>query len=146
MFCRTQSQLNNHIITEISWVVTMAPAVPSTDILRWPVASQWPSSRRLYLWRICYMRSHKLIVVLCNINEWWRWHRSQTLARFGRISYITWLICRCHRRGGHGLNFITAVTYSSHSNSKLYSQINNNAPKRPVELAQYDVKAWQSCA
>ena len=48
--------LNDHIITEFSWVVTMAPAVPSTDILRWPVTSQWPSSRRLKLWRICYIR------------------------------------------------------------------------------------------
>ena len=26
-------QLNDHIITEFSWIVTMAPAVPSTDIL-----------------------------------------------------------------------------------------------------------------
>ena len=47
--------LNDHIITEFSWVVTMAPAVPSTDILRWSVTSQLPSSRRLKLWRICYI-------------------------------------------------------------------------------------------
>ena len=47
--------LNDHIITEFSWVVTLAPAVPSTDILRWPVSSQLPSTRRLKLWRICYI-------------------------------------------------------------------------------------------
>ena len=50
---------NDHIITEYLWVVTMAPAVPSTDILSWPVTSQWPSSRRLKLSRICYIRLHK---------------------------------------------------------------------------------------
>ena len=58
-FYKTQNNfgpLNNHIITEFSWVVTMAPVVPSTDILRWPVTSQWSSSRRLKLWRICYIR------------------------------------------------------------------------------------------
>ena len=57
-FYKTQNNfgpLNDHIITEFSWVVTMAPAVPSTDILRWPVTSQLPSTRRLKLWRICYI-------------------------------------------------------------------------------------------
>ena len=57
-FYKTQNNfgpLNDHIITEFSWVVTMAPAVPSTDILRWPVTSQLQSSRRLKLWRICYI-------------------------------------------------------------------------------------------
>ena len=29
--------LNDHTIKEFSWVVKMAPAVPSTDILWWPV-------------------------------------------------------------------------------------------------------------
>ena len=51
-FYKTQNNfgpLNEHIFTEFSWVVTMAPAVSSTDILRWPVTSQWPSSRRLKL-------------------------------------------------------------------------------------------------
>ena len=38
---------NDRISTEISWVVTMVPTVPSADILRWPVTSQWPSSKRL---------------------------------------------------------------------------------------------------
>ena len=57
-FYKTQNNfgpLNDHIITEFSWVVTMAPAVPSTDILRWPVTSQLPSTRRYKLWRICYI-------------------------------------------------------------------------------------------
>ena len=57
-FYKTQNNfgsLNDHIITEFLWVVTMAPAVPSTDILRWPVTSQWPSSRRLKLLRIYYI-------------------------------------------------------------------------------------------
>ena len=57
-FYKTQNNfgpLNDHIITEFSWVVTMTPAVPSTDILRWPVTSQLPSTRRLKLWRICYI-------------------------------------------------------------------------------------------
>ena len=58
-FYETQNNfgpLNDHVITEFSWVVTMAPAVPRTDILRWPVTSQWPSSRRLKLWRIYHIR------------------------------------------------------------------------------------------
>ena len=57
-FYKTQNNFgpwNDHIITEFSWVVTMTPAVPSTDILRWPVTSQLPSTRRLKLWRICYI-------------------------------------------------------------------------------------------
>ena len=42
-FCRMENNfgpLTSHIITEFSWVVTMAPTVPSTDILRWPVTSR----------------------------------------------------------------------------------------------------------
>ena len=49
-FYRTQNDfgpLNDHIITKFSWVVTMVPIAPSTDILRWPVTSQWSSSRRV---------------------------------------------------------------------------------------------------
>ena len=58
-FYKTQNNfgpLSDHIITKFSLVVIMAPAVPSTDILRWPVTSQGPSSWRLKLWRICYIR------------------------------------------------------------------------------------------
>ena len=41
-FYKTQNNfgpLNSHLITEFSWVVTMAPAVHSIDILRWPETS-----------------------------------------------------------------------------------------------------------
>ena len=54
------------------------------------------------------------------------------------ISYVMWLMTRSHRRRGHGLNFLTAVTYSSQSNSKWYVQKNNYVPNHPVELAQYE--------
>ena len=40
MFYKTQNNfglLNDHIITEFSWVVTMAPTVFSTDILRYVI-------------------------------------------------------------------------------------------------------------
>ena len=33
--------LSDRIVMELSCVVTMAPAVPSPDILRWPVTWQW---------------------------------------------------------------------------------------------------------
>ena len=35
----------------------------------------------------------KLIRGLCNIKEWWRWHRLHTLARFGRnfVCHVTYL-------------------------------------------------------
>ena len=36
------------------------------------------------------------------------------------ISSVAWLIYRSHRRRHHGSNFLTAITYSSQSNSKLY--------------------------
>ena len=47
-----------------------------------------------------------------------------------------WLIYWSHRRRIHGSNFLTAVTYSTQSNSKLYVQKNNYGPNPPVELAQ----------
>ena len=43
-------------------------------------------------------------------------------------SCVTCLIYRSHRRGGHGSNFLTAVTYSTQSNSKLYVRKNNYVP------------------
>ena len=33
--------LNDHIITEFSWVVTMAPVVLNADILPWTVTAHW---------------------------------------------------------------------------------------------------------
>ena len=53
------------------------------------------------------------------------------------ISCVAWLIYRSHRWRGHGSNFLTAVIYSSQSNSKLYVQKNNYVPKPPVEPAQW---------
>ena len=137
-FCRTPNNfgpLNDHIITVFSWVVTIAPAVPSGDILWWPVTSQWPSSRRLKLYRICHIRAQKLLLGLRNIYEWWRGRCSHTMARLEAILCLTWLIHRSHRRRYHDSNFLTAVTYSSQSNSKLYVQKNNYVPNSPVELA-----------
>ena len=65
------------------------------------------------------------------------------------ILCVTWLIYWSHRRGGHGSNILTAVTYSSQSNSKLYVQKNNYVPNPPVELAHWRgtvmnslIRAW----
>ena len=142
-FYKTQNNLgpfHDHIITEFSWFVIMAPAVSSTDILRWPVPSQWPSSRRLKLWRICYIRQH-------NINP--RALQIWTSGEDGSdrilwlvldaISCVTWLIYRSHRKEGRGSNFLIAFTCSGQSNSKLYVQKNNYVPNYPVELAQYSM-------
>ena len=46
----------------------------------------------------------------------------------GAILCVTGLIYRSHRMGGHGTNFVTRVTYSSQSNSKLHSQEDNHTP------------------
>ena len=61
------------------------------------------------------------------------------------ISYVTWLMNRSHRRRGHGSDFLTAVTYSSQSNSKLYVQKNNCVPNHPVELAQWPSSIMRRC-
>ena len=42
-----------------------------------------------------------------------------------------------HRKVGFSSNFLTAFTYNSQSNSKLYVQKNNYVPNSPVELAHY---------
>ena len=69
------------------------------------------------------------------MNEWWRWYILWLV--LDAISSVTWLIYRSHRRESHGSKFLTAVTYSSQSNSKLYVQKNNYVPNCPVELAQW---------
>ena len=72
MFYRMQNNfgaLNDHIITDFSWVVTMEPAVLRIDILRWPVTSQWPSSRPCNCGVFAISDHTKLILGLCNINE-----------------------------------------------------------------------------
>ena len=99
--------LNGHIITEFSWVVTMAPVVLSADILRWTVTSHW----------------HRQFRRISNSIE---------ICLVGRAPG-----CWSHRRSIHGSNFLTAVTYSTQSNSKLYVQKNNYVPNAPVELAHY---------
>ena len=106
--------------------MTMARAVSSTDILRWPVTSQWPSSRRLKLWRICYIRLHKIIPRALLYEQVVKTTQIAYSGLFwAQISCVTWLVYRSHRRDGHGSNFLTAVTYSSQSNSKLFVQKKN---------------------
>ena len=64
------------------------------------------------------------------------------------IACVTWRIYQSHRRGGHGSNFLTAVTYNCQWNSKLYAQKNNYVPNPPVELAQWLLLAfanWRDC-
>ena len=97
-FYKTQNSfgpLNDHIIMKFSWVVTMAPAVPSTDILRWPVTSQWTSSRRLIF---VISDNTKLILglVIWTSGED-DTHRIVWLV-LGAISCVTWPIYRSHRR------------------------------------------------
>ena len=81
-FYRTQNNVgswNDHINMEFSWAVTMAPAVSSTDICNCGV--------------FAIPEYTKLILGLCNINEWWRWHISHTVARFGcnLVCHVTYL-------------------------------------------------------
>ena len=137
-FCRTLNNfvpLNDHIIAEFPWVVTMAPAVHSTDILWWTVTSHW----------------HRQDDCNCGafaISEHTKWFPGLVIQRSGEedterilwlaldaISCVTWLVYWSHRRRIHGSNFLTAVTYSTQSNSKLFVQKNNYVPNSPVELA-----------
>ena len=53
------------------------------------------------------------------------------------ISCVTWLTYRSHHREGNGSNFLTTVTYSSQSSSKLHVQKINYVPNPPIELAHY---------
>ena len=128
--------LNGHIITEFSCVVTMAPAVHNADILRWTVTPHWHRQDDCNCGVFAISEHTKKFLGLCNINEWGRRHRSHTLAHLDAISCVTWLIYWSHRGRIHGSNFLTALTYSTQSNSKLYVQKNNYVPNSPVELAQ----------
>ena len=82
---------------------------------------------------VSYLPSNdtKLFLWLCNINEWWRGHRSYTLAHFGRnfVCHVTYLPISPQRRPRFELPY-------RQSNSKLYAQKNNYVPNPPVELAQ----------
>ena len=86
--------LNDHIITEFSWVVTMAPVVLSGDILRWTVTSHWRRQDDCICSVFAISEHKKLLIGLCDINEWRREHRSHTLARFGRnfVCHVTYLL------------------------------------------------------
>ena len=83
---------------------------------------------------------------LCNMNEWWRWHRSHILARLEVISCVMWLIYRSHHRGGNGSNFLTEITYNSQSNSKLCIQkkiITHQTPSATCPFVSYwSPKIW----
>ena len=87
------------------------------------VTSQWPSSRRLKLWRICYIRQHKTNPRVCQI---WTSGEDGTgcilWLVLDAISCVTWLIYRSHCKEGRGSNFLTAFTYSGQSNLKLYAR------------------------
>ena len=74
--------LNDHIITEFSWAVTMAPAVPSVDILRWPVTLHWHRQNDCNCGVFVLSEYTKSFLGLCHINEVRKGHRSHTLARF----------------------------------------------------------------
>ena len=87
--------LNDHIITEFSWVVTMAPAVPSADILRWLVTSHWHRQDDCNCGVFVISEHTKEFLGLCHLSEWRRGHRSHTLARFWTC--VTWLIYRSYR-------------------------------------------------
>ena len=76
----------------------------------------------------------KIFLGLCNIFEWWRGNRLYSPARFLVQFRVTWFIYRSHRRGVHGSNFLTAVTYSSQSNLELNVEKNNYVPNAPVEF------------
>ena len=54
------------------------------------------SGHRQHDWNCCVYAisdNTKLILGLCNMNKWWRWHRLHTLARFGRnfVCHVTYL-------------------------------------------------------
>ena len=70
------------------------------------------------------------------MNEWWRWHRSHTLACFvsNFVCHLTYL--PIPPQGRPRFEFSYRVTYSNQSNSTLYVQKNDYVPNSPVELAK----------
>ena len=78
-----------------------------------------------------YQITQSQILGLCNINEWWKRHRSHTLARLGCIFLCHVTCLRPHRRGGHCTNILTVVTKWSQWSSKLYLQKNNYVQPAP---------------
>ena len=71
---------NDHMIKELSWAVIMVTDNASPAILRWSLASQWSP----FICRLFAMSDQtKSISELCDINAWWKRHRSYSAARFG---------------------------------------------------------------
>ena len=87
--------LNDHIIMEFSWVATMAPAVPSTEILGCSVTCsvQCQGDCICSIFAISYPTKF-FILGLWNISEWWRGHTLHSPARFGRnfVCHVTYLL------------------------------------------------------
>ena len=131
-FYRTQNNFgpsNDHMITEFSWVVTMA-----TDRAQyWHLAVTCNISVAIvktivivaYLPYQITSNQLKGFVIQTNCED----DTNRLLSLYSdAILCVMWIIYRSHRRAGHGTNFLTAVTYSRESNSKLYVQKNNYAP------------------
>ena len=62
----------------------MAPVDPSADILRWPVKSHWHRLDDCNCAVFAIIEHTKLLIGLCDINEWWRGHKLHPLGRLGR--------------------------------------------------------------
>ena len=56
--------------------------------------------------------------------------------RLNAISCVTWFNYRSHSKEDRRSNFLTVVTYSSQSKSKVYVQKKKYVPNAPAELAQ----------
>ena len=77
--------LNDHITTEFSRVVSMAPAVLSIDILQWPITSQW----------LCQQSPSKS---LCHTSSFWRRFVTYTIFIIDKVKKKT-TICLFRTRG-----------------------------------------------
>ena len=122
--------LTDHIITEFSWVVTMAPAC---DL-------KHHSGHRQDDWNcgvFAISDNTKLILGLCNINEWWRWHRSHTLACFWHsfVCHVTYLPISPQGRPRFELCY--RVYLQQPVEFKIVRTENYYVPNSPVELAQW---------
>ena len=98
----------------LSW----SPDMPSTAILWSPVPSHGPPPIRLLSrWVICHIRSYKINFRLCNINEWWKRHRSHIVANWGCnfVFHVTYL--PISPKGRSRYEVFTVVIYNCQSNS-----------------------------
>ena len=111
MFHGTQinfSPLNDHKIKELSWVVTMVAG----HAQYWHVAVTCPVTVTTvkaiviasYLPRLATQNQFS---GLCNIHEWWKQHRSHTVARFWRtfVCYVIYLPISPQGRPRNELSF-----------------------------------------